>query len=531
MKTLPVPVLLLAILFPAAARAEGPRTLREVDLGEQVSMSTGAFPYVNALVHEYEDRGVAVVGFQVRRPPDVAQNDVNWFVANLHPAFPVVRLASEWDWPQPYLPWVVVFDHRGERVYTGGLQTIEALLDDLTAKAPDWLVGGPVEQLADAAAAIAADRAHAGRHLPAIRERAKAGGPDAEEARALLGCVEAWFDRQVEKAETDVWSVVEGAEIYRGLAARFEGDALGDRANELLHAVVSDPAWPRQEEAWKRLAAARAAHFLLPPPGQYIYHPTEMHYRNSDDPALIARRARMLAEFRLALRRIERDFPDTDAAAIAGDLRLANPALALDDDQAAARIEHAAALLGGEPTDAGLAEAWLVLAEAAEGRPDGDATGAAARERLAAIESERGADLARALAGYADRNERVRTLIGELEAGGSALSREQADELACLRALDESFAGPAQLGVAFDGRYEGDGVRIGGVYPRTAAAVADLRAGDVVLGLDGKAVSGAEDFRDALAGHHPGDRVVLTVRRAGEEADLTVEVVLGRRVP
>lgn len=58
-----------------------------------------------------------------------------------------------------------------------------------------------------------------------------------------------------------------------------------------------------------------------------------------------------------------------------------------------------------------------------------------------------------------------------------------------------------------------------------AARAAGLLAKDIVIGIDEDAVTSAQELRERLARHRPGDRVRIKVRRDAE--DLTFEVTLG----
>ncbi len=53
----------------------------------------------------------------------------------------------------------------------------------------------------------------------------------------------------------------------------------------------------------------------------------------------------------------------------------------------------------------------------------------------------------------------------------------------------------------------------------------DRSAADLIVALDGNAITSAEDFRDEIEAHKPGDTVVLTIVRAGKE--LRIPVALG----
>ena len=78
----------------------------------------------------------------------------------------------------------------------------------------------------------------------------------------------------------------------------------------------------------------------------------------------------------------------------------------------------------------------------------------------------------------------------------------------------------AQYGLAV-----GNGVLIGSVEPQGPAARAGLRAGDVIVRLDGRPTRSEAAFGDALAHLKPGQRVPLTV--VGQGSERTVSVTLG----
>jgi hypothetical protein len=62
------------------------------------------------------------------------------------------------------------------------------------------------------------------------------------------------------------------------------------------------------------------------------------------------------------------------------------------------------------------------------------------------------------------------------------------------------------------------------VAENTGASRAGLRAGDVVLRVDGEAVRRVEDLHSVLGRHQSGDRVEVVVRRRDREERLQVEV-------
>ncbi len=69
------------------------------------------------------------------------------------------------------------------------------------------------------------------------------------------------------------------------------------------------------------------------------------------------------------------------------------------------------------------------------------------------------------------------------------------------------------------------GAVIFGVFPGTPAASV-LDVGDVVTGVDGTRVTSAQSLSRALAGHHSGQTVTLSVRRGGSGAPQPVSVTL-----
>jgi hypothetical protein len=515
-------------------------------------ISTGGFPYVNELVRRFAPRGVQFVGVHVRRPVDVAENDVVYMLERLRPAFPVVRLGWDRDWPAGYLPWAVVFDPRGTEVFAANVPGIEDVLEKLVARCPDPLVGGPYEKIAEAAGAIASDRARAGRHLGVVRELA-AGGDEAAraEAKRLLACVQTAFDRRVATAEEDLETIVERAHAYAALAKQFEGDPLGERAAKRLGEIRETEGYAAEAKAWAALEAARTAFRRLPPPGYSPYHPTEMHYRLSTSPVLRDRRTRMIAELRLALEAIVSTWPDTQAADAAGSLLFEHDVPELDAAAAKDRLERATALLEEKAGPYALREARLLLYEVQEGWLEEDDTAAKAEKLLASLAEGRAEDLAKAETLHRELLREVEAIRAEVSRGGSALPKAEAERLVAKlkdvvkragrtsdlarriraygKSLLASYDGPPHLGIAIDGRFPGPGVRVARVDAASGASNAGLRVGDVLMTLGGTEIAGIAELRAALAKGKPGQELEAEVLRAGTEKTETVTIVLGRR--
>lgn len=85
----------------------------------------------------------------------------------------------------------------------------------------------------------------------------------------------------------------------------------------------------------------------------------------------------------------------------------------------------------------------------------------------------------------------------------------------------------ASLGTIPDFAHSGEGVRITGVTPNSAAQEAGLQAGDVLLNYNGEAVSDMQVYSNLLRQSAPGDTVVIEILREGQT--LSVEATLKAR--
>lgn len=71
-----------------------------------------------------------------------------------------------------------------------------------------------------------------------------------------------------------------------------------------------------------------------------------------------------------------------------------------------------------------------------------------------------------------------------------------------------------------------NGARVMQVLPGAPAQKAGMKAGDIVLAISGKGVTGSADLRNRVAAERPGTRISLRVLRDGKELD--VDVSLGK---
>jgi putative serine protease PepD len=85
----------------------------------------------------------------------------------------------------------------------------------------------------------------------------------------------------------------------------------------------------------------------------------------------------------------------------------------------------------------------------------------------------------------------------------------------------------AYLGVSVADATTGGGARIGCVVSGAPADNAGLKAGDVITGVDGQTISGADALTSNIGSRAPGEKVTLTIDRNGSTK--TVQVTLGTR--
>lgn len=91
-----------------------------------------------------------------------------------------------------------------------------------------------------------------------------------------------------------------------------------------------------------------------------------------------------------------------------------------------------------------------------------------------------------------------------------------------LRETDLAF-----LGVIGDPEYNGQGVRISRMVKDSGAADSELQAGNVILKVGDRSISGLPELKNALVGMAPGTTISLLVESKGTAR--TVKVLLGNR--
>ena len=91
-----------------------------------------------------------------------------------------------------------------------------------------------------------------------------------------------------------------------------------------------------------------------------------------------------------------------------------------------------------------------------------------------------------------------------------------------LRDTDSAF-----LGVVGSMDFSGPGVRIEDILPDSGAAAAGLKAGQIILEVAGRTISGVLELRNSLVGRQPGDSITVRIKDGEKPRD--VEILLGNR--
>jgi S1-C subfamily serine protease len=97
----------------------------------------------------------------------------------------------------------------------------------------------------------------------------------------------------------------------------------------------------------------------------------------------------------------------------------------------------------------------------------------------------------------------------------------------CEPQIEAPGLGRAFVGLVLVEEPDGGGVRVTQVISGSPADDAGLKKDDVITDVDGRSVTSVDDVRSALENKSPGDRVTFSVRRDGQDEEVTV--TLGRR--
>ena len=123
--------------------------------------------------------------------------------------------------------------------------------------------------------------------------------------------------------------------------------------------------------------------------------------------------------------------------------------------------------------------------------------------------------------GFAIAIDAVEPLIDDIRAGNAEITPNTA-----FLGVSTAELGDVAPGVLdrFGLDADQEGAFVLDVVPGSAADEAGLQAGDLIVSIDGEAVTSSDQVRDAVRDHEPGDEIELGVERDGEEQDLTAEL-------
>jgi putative serine protease PepD len=125
--------------------------------------------------------------------------------------------------------------------------------------------------------------------------------------------------------------------------------------------------------------------------------------------------------------------------------------------------------------------------------------------------------------GFSIAIDHARPIIDQLKSGKGRVTPDQAFlGVASTNVSDLPEDVRQRFGIEGD-----DGAFVTEVEDGSGAEDADVRVGDLIIEVDGKAVKESEDVRDAVIARKPGDEIKVRVVRDGDEKTLTV--TLGRR--
>jgi putative serine protease PepD len=96
------------------------------------------------------------------------------------------------------------------------------------------------------------------------------------------------------------------------------------------------------------------------------------------------------------------------------------------------------------------------------------------------------------------------------------------DDLVAGRKVTHPF-----LGISVGDAASGSGAQVGSVRSGSPAAKAGLKAGDVIVSIDGETITSADELTAVVAEHQPGDTLKLVVERSGSK--LSLNATLGTR--
>jgi len=100
----------------------------------------------------------------------------------------------------------------------------------------------------------------------------------------------------------------------------------------------------------------------------------------------------------------------------------------------------------------------------------------------------------------------------------------QGESASSLRPERKASQRKVSLGTMPDFAFSGPGIRVQAVMPQSGAEQAGIKAGDILLEVDGKSIDGLRGLSGILKAHQPGDSVNIRLRRGEEKITLPVRL-------
>lgn len=222
-----------------------------------------AFPHLVKLQEEHKDK-LVIIGVHCQNATD---DQIVKMVRDAKINYTIVKSGQVKGKDFSGIPMYFLFNHKGELVYEGRTEGVDAPLEGAVKAAPDWLAGDhPYAKLKSQAAQVAGRRG-LGKVLAECRKLAE--GPDeasAQEAKWLMERLEPYGKGLLEKGKAAESTDPERAvALYDQASKQFAGDAIGDEAATELKRVKEDPAFKKELDAAKAFKAVEAGIGKLKP--------------------------------------------------------------------------------------------------------------------------------------------------------------------------------------------------------------------------------------------------------------------------
>ncbi|WP_294920643.1 S1C family serine protease [uncultured Lactobacillus sp.] len=121
--------------------------------------------------------------------------------------------------------------------------------------------------------------------------------------------------------------------------------------------------------------------------------------------------------------------------------------------------------------------------------------------------------------GFAIPSNEVVTIVNQLVKKGKIVRPQLGVKVIALQGIPSSYRNHLNIKSNLK-----NGIYVDSVTKHSAAAIAGVKAGDVIIKVDNKAVSDVASLHSILYNHKVGDNVNLTVNRNGKEIDLRVKL-------